>query len=830
MWADVRYALRLLRREPGYAAVAILTMALGIGAATTLFSVAYGVLLKPLPWADADRIVRVSETRKGQPARIKGTITNGSFLAWRAHAETIEAIAGYSLGVFANAMTVQISASTEPVRVQVGRLTPEAFNVLRVRPLRGRAFTVADAPMDSPGVPPNPESIILSYGLWQEWFGGRESAVGTVVHVDELPVTIVGIMPRDFVLPDRDVRAWLPMPVGSVLAPGGVRRIMIFGALARLKPGVTPEQAAAEGTARARSAADPGMAAVAMFGSSAPPDISVTPLAAAMTADVKPAIELLLVAVALLLLTATANVGSLQLARAATRRREIAVRAAIGAGGARLARQLIVESSAVGVAGGIGGVAIAIALQRALLALLPADFPRVNDIAINAPALLFAVAVSLVVSVACGLLPAIDGTRVDLVEALGEDGAASTSGAWHSRSSRIRTMVTAAQIAITCVLLVGAVLLTRSFVGLMRADRGYDPGNMLTARLDLPRRYDGPRRVAFADEVLRRMNGMPGIEHVGAGNALPYLTIGRNFGFSMPSPTDPGVKVQVQVIVRLISPSFFQAMHIRLAEGRLLNDADVLTSPGVLVANRSFVQRYLGTVNPIGMELPMALGESRTGRPTGTIVGVVDDMRQGDVTDPPSPELFASYRQLPSVIANGPLIVVARTSDDPMRHVAALRTAVKEQDPTVAVDSIMTMEERVTTSLAKPRLYAYLLTGFAIAALVIAGVGLFGLLSYSVAQRSREIGVRTALGAQTRDIVALVLKHAIVLVVIGLAAGMWASFAAARYLGSLLYGVGRFDPISYAVVALVVAAAVAIACVVPARRAARVDPLRVLKA
>src|SRR5919106_3934255 len=289
---DLRYACRLLRRDLGYTAVAILTMAVGIGATTTLFSVAYGVLLKPLPWAGGDRLVRLTESRKGQQARLPGTISNGAYLAWRDQASTVEAIGGYGLG--GNAMTA-VANGGEPARLQVVRLTASMFDVLRVRPLRGRAFTADDERYDS-GPYPVTSVAIVSYGLWQEWFGGRDEAIGSVVRLDEQPVTIVGVMPRDFAFPDRETRAWLPMPVGGVLGANGVRRIQIFGAMARLKAGVTPQQAAAEATARARTAPDPGFAAVAMFGSDAPSDVTVTPAIDAMTAEVRPAIIVLLAA------------------------------------------------------------------------------------------------------------------------------------------------------------------------------------------------------------------------------------------------------------------------------------------------------------------------------------------------------------------------------------------------------------------------------------------------------------------------------------------------------------------------------------------------------
>jgi putative ABC transport system permease protein len=415
---DVRYAGRLVRRQTGYAIVAILTMALGIGATTTIFSVANGVLLKPLPWPDAGRVVRPTETRKGQPGRLRGTITNGSYLAWSEHPSTIDALGGYS--VEPSSMTVRAAGTQAPQRVAVGRLTPSMFQVLKASALRGRVFVSDDARI-SGGAYPNPRTVILSFGLWQDLFGGRDDAIGETLRTDDLTVTIIGVMPRDFAFPDRDTRAWLPMPIGSVLGEQGVRRVMIFGALARLKPGVTVAQAATEATARARTAPDPGFAAVSLFGSTAPPDIAVTPAIEAMTADVKAAITLLLVAAALLLVTATANIGSLQLARATTRQREMALRAAIGAGGARLTRQLMVESALIGVAGGVTGLLLTVVLHRLLPSLLPADFPRLGDIAISRAVLLFALVVSMTASVVCGIMPVYHARRVDLVSALAED-------------------------------------------------------------------------------------------------------------------------------------------------------------------------------------------------------------------------------------------------------------------------------------------------------------------------------------------------------------------------------------------------------------------------
>jgi predicted permease len=817
---DLLYACRLLRRDLGYAAVAILTIAVGIGATTTLFSVAYGVLLRPLPWPDGDRLMRLTESRKGQPARLPGTISNGAYLAWRDQTSTAEAVGAYAIG---EAPMTAVARSGEPARLQVGRLTASMFDVLRVRPLRGRAFT-AD---DERGPYPTASVAILSYGLWQEWFGGRDEAIGGVLQLDEEPVTIVGIMPRDFAFPDRDARAWLPLPSGGVLAPNGVRRIQIFGAIARLKPGITPQQAAAEATARARTAPDPGFAAVAIFGSNAPSDVAVTPLVDAMTAEVRPAIILLLAAVGLLLATATANVGGLQLARATTRRRELLVRAALGAGRRELARQLLAESAVIAGTGAIAGLTLAMMTLRLLPALLPADFPRLGDVAVNLPVVSFALVLAIAASVAGAVMPATVTRRLDLTYALAEESAVPAAGG-RLPSARLREAIMAVQVALACVLLVGAVLLTRSFVALMHADRGYDASNLLTARLDLPpQKQEGSHHVRLSDAVVARMRAQPGVAVATAADALPLLSPGSALGTEMTSPLNPALKQQVHANLKMIDPAYFPALRLRLLQGRLLSDADSASTTPAVVVSRSFARQYLGP-EPIGRLVPLRSGRTRA-RAEAEVVGVVDDVRQTSAAAPAGADLFIAYRQFPDWWTRGSIVFVLRTDDDPLAHVQALRTAVREQDPTVALDSIMTMEERTSNSLAKPRLYAVLLAAFAAAALAIAAVGLFGLLSFVVAQRSREIGIRTALGAQVPDIVALVARQGAAISICGIAAGLWAAYMLTRYLSSFIYGVGRADVGSYFSVALSVGFAAAAAAIVPAWRAARIDPLVALR-
>jgi putative ABC transport system permease protein len=823
---DLRYGVRLLRRQPGFAAVAILTMALGIGATTMLFSVAYGVLLKPLPWSDADRLLRVTETRQGRGGRVAGTVSNGTYLAWRDHPSTIEDLGGW----LTQTVTLQtMSGGGDPMRLPIIPTTPSLFPILRARPLLGRLFNEDEGASGQPG------AVILSYGLWQERFGGRPEMVGQLLQLDDKPYTIVGVMPREFAFPDREARAWTAWRVSPVNGQGGVLIGIIFRAIARLRPGVTPAQAAAEAMSRARGAPDMGLVARSLFGAAGPIDVSAVPELQAITADVRPAILVLLAAVGLLLITATANVASLQLARATTRRREMAVRAAVGAGQRRIVRQLLIENAIIGLCGGIAGLALAAGLRQVLPSLLPAGFPRLDAVALDLRVLSFALTVSILASVACGLLPAWHTHRVNLVETLSEDGVASIAGAARSPMARTRALIMAGQVAIACMLLVGAALLVRSFFSLVRADRGYDPVNVLTARLPLPQAYTPERRVQLLDAMLERLRTAPGVTQAAYSTALPFVSNGGFAAFNMRSPRNPDVEIQVQATLRVVSADYFPAMRLRLVSGRALTDGDTTSTPPAIVVNRTFARQYLGD-RPLGVRIPQR--GPRAGalrfpdeRAEWEVVGVVDDMRQDSVDAPLQPEIFASFKQIaPASIRTFDPILVVRTADDPTRHVATVRSLVHEQAPAIALDSVMTMDDRVMTSLAKPRLYAVVLAWFAVFALLIAGAGLFGVLSFSVAQRTREIGVRSALGAQAYDIVALILGQALWIVGAGVAIGLSAALAGVRILSAFLYGVSPHDTVTFVVVPIVIVAAAAVACLVPARRAANVDPLTALRA
>src|SRR3989442_632125 len=487
----------------------------------------------------------------------------------------------------------------------------------------------------------------------------------------------------------------------------------------------------------------------------------------------------------------------------------MAVRAAIGAGQRRIVRQLLIENAIVGLCGGAAGLAVAAGLQRLLPSLLPAGFPRLDAVAIDMRGLVFAMAVSVGASVICGLLPAWHTRRVNLVETLSEDGVAPIGGAMRSPMARTRGLILAGQVAIACVLLVGAALLTRSFVSLVRADRGYDPANVLTARLPLPPAYPAERGRQLLEALLERLRALPGVTHAAYGTALPFVSFGGFTAFTMRSRLNPDVEVNVQAAQRVVSPDYFAAMRLRLVAGRTLTEADTTATPPVIVVNRTFARQYLGE-RPVGVHIPQR-GPRAGGirfadeHADWEVVGVVDDMRQ-DVDSPLQPEIFASMKQIATRSTNFSVdpILVIRTVPDPTTYVSPLRRLVQEQAPALALDSVMTMEDRVMTSLAKPRLYAVVLAWFGVCALLIGGVGLFGVLSFSVAQRTREIGVRSALGARARDIVALVLRHAIWIVCIGVLFGLSAALVGARLLSAFLYGISPHDPLAFVGVPIVI--------------------------
>jgi predicted permease len=809
---DVTYSLRLLRRQPRVALLVILTMALGISATTVLFSVTYGVLLKPLPWAHGDRLVLLQETRGGAAPRF-GAMTNAAFLAWREQAATIEGLAAWSPGV------MTLTGAGEPERLRVTAATASLFPVLGVRPLIGSLFQERDE------LPAGSRVVVLSERLWRQRLGTDAAILGRVLQLDGRPHTVVGVLPDGAAFPDRQTQAWVPFHV----RPATGNWLSLFSALACLRPGVTPAQAAAEGTGRGRFAPDTGLTTTAIFGSAGPIEISARPLREALTADVRRPLVALLAAVLLLLVAATGNVASLQLARATTRRRELAIRAALGAGSVRVTRQLLVESLLLALLGGAAGLALAGLLHRALPSLLPAGFPRADTLALDGAVLLAALGASMLTGIVFGALPALRVRRLNLVESLADDGAAAVFGG-RSRTARARLLIMTGQVAIACVLLVGASLLGRSFIAMLTAERGYDPAGVLTARLSFSLPGSPPeRRLATVERILERLAGMPGATAVAFTSELPLTPGGSTSGFTLPSRRGDGAAIQVQASPRIVSPQVFVALGMRILEGRGFTGQDNETAQPVVVVNQAFARRYLGD-DPLGVKLPVAAYTPENGRPReATVIGVVEDVRYVTARDSSQPEMYYAHRQMEGRLPVPIVTLLVRTPGDPRRLAAALRAAVREADDHLVAEAVLPLEERLLATLARPRLYAFVLGGFAAFALAIAGVGLYGILSYGVAQRSRELAVRSALGARRGDLVRLILRQGLGVTCAGLAVGLLASAWLTRAIATQLYGVTTLDVVTYVAVPLVLLAVAATACLVPARRAAAVDPLEVLR-
>jgi predicted permease len=574
------------------------------------------------------------------------------------------------------------------------------------------------------------------------------------------------------------------------------------------------------------------MTAQAVFGSDGPIEIAAQPVTAALTADVRLPLIVLLAAVGLLLVTATANVASLQLARATTRGREMAIRAALGAGSPRVTRQLLAESLLLGIAGGLLGVALTVALQRSLPSMLPGDFPRVDDLGINAAVIAFALILTLGTSLAFGLLPVLNLRKSNLVEALAGEGTAPAGAGIQARTARVRMAIMTAQVAIACVLLVGASLLGRSFIALLGADRGFDPGDVLSARLTMPEALypSQERRFALIDEILNRIRTLPGVTDASFTSELPLTRGGSTAAFTMKSPAAEGGVVTAQASPRIVSSGYFSTLQMRAVAGRTFTDADIESVERVVVVNQSFARRYLGD-SWVGSKLPVAGYATRDDdNRTATVIGVLDDVRYVSAQDRASqPEMFYSYRQMDGRLPVQTVTLLVRASGDPAAIAGQLQSVIRRTDERLVADVILPLEQRLLTTLARPRLYSVLLGSFAGFALLTATIGLFGLLSYAVSQRSRELALRAALGADRNSILRLMLRQGLAVVIAGLGAGMLASIWLTGFLSTQLYGVAPHDAFTFIAVPVLLLAVGALACMLPAWRAATVDPVRILR-
>jgi predicted permease len=807
---DLRTAWRGLRRSPGFAFAALMTLALGIGATSAVFSVVRAVLLAPLPYADADRRVLIWSRWVGFD---KTWLSEQEVVDYRTQARTLSGVAAWDLA------QQNLTGDGDPIRVGVGRVTANTFEVLGSRPLLGRAITPQE------DVPNGPPVAVIGYRLWQARYGGDPAIIGRKVQLNDVPVEIVGVMPDGFRLPtDFTVDAaepselWRPLQMDMSNLERGSHGLYGAALLAR---GHTAATATEELRALTRQ-----MTAQGLY----PESMKFTAFAVTVDEEirggVRPALWILMGAVGFLLLIACTNVANLLLVRGDARLRELALRTAVGASPARLVRQMITESLILAFVGAALGLALAFGAIRTLVALDPTSLPPLSPVRLDTTVILFTLLLAVLTTLLFGLLPALRTLGLNLVDALREGSQQATVGGGRQR---LRNVLVVAEVALAVVLVVGAGLMVRSLTALNRIDLGFKPEHVLTLRLAVPTtRYDTPERVVgFYRNLLDRVRALPGVQAAGVVRVLPLATTIGDFGLDVEGyeePPDNGAKGDWQIV----SDGAFEAMGTRLVGGRWFTPADTTESQPVAVVNETLARQYFKDGQAVG-------GRLRVGRmtnPWAVVVGIVADERHNGVTGMVKGKFYIPHSQW-HVATGGNLVrnafIVVRATGDPMALAGSVRSEVRALDPTLPVANVRPMTDVVSAALATPRLTGFLLGAFAVIALVLAAVGIYGVLAYLVSRRTHEIGIRMAIGADRTQVMGLILGHGMRLTAVGLATGLAGAFALARLMQTVLYDVQPTDPGTYAAVMLVLLAAALVASVLPALRAVRVDPVTALR-
>jgi putative ABC transport system permease protein len=799
---DAKLAWRGLYRSPAFSAVAILALALGIGANTAIFSVVNAVLLSPLPYERSSELVRIWSAWIRFP---KGGVSEPEYYDYR-EIDSIESIGAF---IFPHDATLAVEASLpEPVKRTF--VTASLFRVLGARALHGRTLQEED---NQPG---KGDVVVLSHGLWQRKFAGDPGIVGRTIRVQATAVTVVGIMPHWFQYPSADVDLWLPLTLDPERTrPRGAHFLSV---VARLKEGASLESARTEiGVVAARL----GQEFPVNYPEGAGFGVLVLPLADDLVAEVRPALMILLGAVGFVLLIACANVANLLLARAAGRERELAVRKALGATRWSVMRQLLTESVLLALLSGAAALVLANWMMEALLALAPADVPRLNMVSIDSRVLAFTLSISILTGIAFGTVPAWRSSRASGASALGS-GLRGTMGVDRRRLQRL---LLASEVALAVTLLVGAGVLLRSFYNLIRVDPGFDTKPLATARLSLPPETypDRESRARFFEELRRNLEGLPGVASTAFVSNVPFSGFNSDYTFYVEG-TD-AVSYSGSEQYREISPGYFRTLGIPLLAGREFDARDGTESPPVVVVSEAFAEKYWNGEDPLGRRIKM--GERESSSPWVTVVGVVGDVRHAGLAESTLPTY---YRPLGRNVEEMTFIVRARAEPEPL--LASFREEVRKLDPDLAVFGVETMDRKVATSVAQPRFHLTLLALFALLALALAAVGIYGLTRYAVTQRTNEIGLRVALGASRGEIQRMVLGEGLRTAGVGLVLGLLASAALSRALGivpGLLHGISALDPPTYAGVALVVTSVVLLASLPPASKASRIAPVEALR-
>ncbi|MBC7931090.1 MAG: ABC transporter permease [Rubrivivax sp.] len=814
LWQDVRFALRMLWKNRGLTAVAVVALALGIGANSAIFSVVNAIVLRPLPFRDSERLVQLWGDIR-QPGLEELELSAPEFTDFRERGGAIfESVAAYSTQGF------NFAGAGEPERIQGAAVTASFFPTLGVEPIRGRTFTEEE---DRPGAD---NVVVISHALWERRFGSDPQIAGKQVALDGRGYTVVGVMPASFHFPDNDAEIWKPIAFDADLLSPNNRGSHYLLATGRLRAGVPLERAQSEVAALAGGiGGDNPQAYPRGFGA------KIRPLQEELVGGVRTSLFVLFGAVGLVLLIACANVASLLLARAASRRREMAVRTALGASRWRVIRQLLTESVLLSLAGGTAGLLLALWGIDVLVSLAPAGTPRVEEIGLDAGVVLFTFGVSLLTGVVFGLAPALSASKTDLNASLKEGSRGSTEG---PRRARLRGLLVVAEFALALVLLAGAGLLVKSFARIQEVGTGFDPDGVLTMRLVLPEaKYKGyAEQRAFYETLFARLRALPGVESVGGNNLIPFGGGGGSRGFLIEGRPVPPGSPHPEEQLRFITAGYFDAMRIPVLRGRDFKDSDVDGAPRVAVVSRAMAERHWPDEEAIGKRFAYAgIGRGHDDKPDWIeIVGVVGDIKHRGLDVASKPEIYVPvYQPLFKGFRLPALYVGIRTSGDAASLTPAVRREVLAIDREQAVASMKTMRQRLAESIAQRRFNMSLLGLFAVVALVLAAVGVYGVMSYAVARRTHEIGVRVALGAQRGDVLRPVLRQGMRLTLAGVAVGLVGALAATRVLASLLYGVSATDPLTFAGVAALLSAVALFACLVPARRATKVDPMVALR-
>ena len=793
VWQDLRYGVRMLFKHRGFTAIAVLTLGLGIGANTAIFSVVNAVVLQPLPFDQPDRLIWMwGKFSQGERA----STSPPDFLDYRAQNSTFEEFAAMRFSSY------NLTGDAEPERIIAADVTTNFFRTLGVRPIQGRAFAPEEEQTGSSQV------AIISEGLWRRRFGGVVPIVGKPLLLDGRSYTVVGVASNAGRLPE-DTDVWVPITFDS--PDMKIRRFHFLRAIGRLKPGVSLQQAQAD------------MDSVAIGLEKLYPDSNTTwrlrlvPLREQLLGDIRTGLYVLLGAVAFVLLIACANVANLLLARATGRQKEIAIRSAMGARPRRLIRQLLTESIVLSTTGGAIGLLLAMWGTQLLMKLAPDSISRANEIGIDNRVLAFTLTLSVLSGIVFGLVPALQTSKPDLNESLKEGGKGAGAGTGHNRT---HGLLVVAEMALALVLLVGAGLLVQSFRQLQNVEPGFDPANALTMRLFLSEsRYGEPGKAsAFVDQVLERVAALPGVKAVGTTTHLPLRGGGDTY-FKIEGRPFKDANQQVTALNPAISHDFLRSMGIKLLKGRPFSEQETKAPIKTVRINEAFEHEYFPGEDALGQRLIIDMGESLTCE----IVGVTQSIKQFSLESQPTPTMY-----LPSLNVGRPNLVV-RPEGDPLAMASAVRAAVQSLDKDQPLANVRSMEQLLSTSVAEPRFRTMLLSAFAALALALAGVGIYGVMSYAVARRTHEIGIRMALGASSGDTLKLVVGQGMTLALIGVAVGLGAAFGLTRLLSSLLFGVSPTDPLTFTAIAVLLTSVAGVACYIPARRATRLDPMTALR-